>query len=113
MTLGTAAIVVAGLLATTRVTKTKLSETKIVFLGAGAAGLGVAELCVAQMMDEGLTKEQASANIFMLNSKGLITKERAKGLTALHQQFAKDLPETPKLLDVIKMVKPNALMGKL
>ncbi|KAK6021152.1 malic enzyme, NAD binding domain protein, partial [Ostertagia ostertagi] len=86
---GTAAIVVAGLLATTRVTKVKLSQKKIVFLGAGAAGLGVAELCVAQMMDEGLTKEEASANIYMLNSKGLITKERAKGLTPLHQQFAK------------------------
>ncbi|KAK6040950.1 malic enzyme, NAD binding domain protein [Cooperia oncophora] len=108
---GTATVVVAGLLAATRVTKQKLSEQKIVFLGAGSAGLGVAELCVLQMMDEGLSREAACDNIFVLNSKGLITKERAKTLSPRHQQFAKDLPDTKGLLDVIKMVKPNALMG--
>lgn len=108
---GTAAVAVAGLLAATRVTKVKLSQQKIVFLGAGAAGLGIAELIVAQMMDEGLTLQQARDNIFLLNSKGLITKDRAKNLTARHQQFAKDLPETASLLEVVKMVKPNALLG--
>ncbi|KAK6053956.1 malic enzyme, NAD binding domain protein [Cooperia oncophora] len=63
------------------------------------------------MMDEGLSREAACDNIFVLNSKGLITKERAKTLSPRHQQFAKDLPDTKGLLDVIKMVKPNALMG--
>ncbi|RCN46598.1 malic enzyme, NAD binding domain protein [Ancylostoma caninum] len=108
---GTAAVAVAGLLATTRVTKKKLSEQKIVFLGAGAAGLGIAELIVTQMMEEGLSREDARANIFLLNSKGLITKDRAKNLSARHQQYAKDLPETASLLEVVKMVKPNALLG--
>ncbi|XGW07484.1 hypothetical protein V3C99_010564 [Haemonchus contortus] len=111
---GTAAVVVAGLLATTRVTKMKLSQQKIVFLGAGAAGLGIAELCVDQMVDEGLSRQAARDNIFLLNSKGLITKERCRKeerLTARHEQFAKDLPETASLLEVIKMVKPHALMG--
>ncbi|KAK5966233.1 Malic enzyme [Trichostrongylus colubriformis] len=111
---GTAAIVLAGLLATTRVTRKKMSEMKIVFLGAGAAGLGIAELCVTQMVDEGLSEQEARDRIFLLNSKGLITKDRVakeERLTARHGLFAKDLPETPGLLDVIKMVKPNALMG--
>ncbi|KAK6037716.1 malic enzyme domain protein, partial [Cooperia oncophora] len=84
---GTAAVIVAGLLAATRVTKTKLSQQKIVFLGAGSAGLGIAELCVMQMMDEGLTEEQAREKIFLLNSKGLITKDRAKTLTPRHQLY--------------------------
>ncbi|VDM77373.1 unnamed protein product [Strongylus vulgaris] len=86
---GTAAVAVAGLLATTRITKLKLSQQKIVFLGAGAATLGISELIVTQMMSEGLTREQAQARIFLLNSKGLITKEKAKNLTARAQQYAK------------------------
>ncbi|PIO70076.1 malic enzyme domain protein [Teladorsagia circumcincta] len=86
---GTAAVVVAGLLAATRVTKTKLSQQKIVFLGAGAAGLGIAELCVTQMLDEGISEQEARDKIFLLNSKGLITKDRAKTLTPRHQLYAK------------------------
>ncbi|WKX95315.1 hypothetical protein Q1695_012065 [Nippostrongylus brasiliensis] len=111
---GTAAVAVAGLLATTRVTKMKLSQQKIVFLGAGAAGLGIAQLCVEHMMEEGLSEQAARDNIFLLNSKGLITKNRVKNesrLAGRHELFAKDLPETASLLEVIKMVKPNALMG--
>ncbi|XGW07483.1 hypothetical protein V3C99_010563, partial [Haemonchus contortus] len=111
---GTAAVVVAGLLATSRIDKLKLSQKRIVFLGAGAAGLGIAELCVDQMKDEGLSEQEARNNIYLLNSKGLITKERCRKeerLTARHEQFAKDLPETGSLLEVIKMVKPHALMG--
>ncbi|KHJ83363.1 malic enzyme, NAD binding domain protein [Oesophagostomum dentatum] len=88
-----------------------MSQTKIVFLGAGAAGLGIAELCVAQMMKEGISREAAEANIFLLNSKGLITKEKAVNLKPLAQRFAKDLPFTSSLLEVVKMVKPNALLG--
>ncbi|VDO42347.1 unnamed protein product [Haemonchus placei] len=113
---GTAAVVVAGLLATSRIDKLKLSQKKIVFLGAGAAGLGIAELCVDQMKDEGLSEQEARNNIYLLNSKGLITKERCRKeerLTARHEQFAKDLPETGSLLEVIKMVKPHALMVRL
>ncbi|KAK6737776.1 hypothetical protein RB195_020086 [Necator americanus] len=108
---GTASVAVAGLLAATRVTKKKLSQEKIVFLGAGAAALGIAELCVTEMMEEGLSREEACGNIVLLNSKGLITKDRAKNLSARHQEFAKDLPETKSLLEVIKMVKPSALLG--
>uniref|UniRef100_A0A0K0CVY8 Malic enzyme n=1 Tax=Angiostrongylus cantonensis TaxID=6313 RepID=A0A0K0CVY8_ANGCA len=108
---GTAAVAVAGLIATTRVTKVKLSQNKIVFFGAGEAGLGIAELCVRQMMDEGLTEEEARGNIFLLNSKGLITKDRAHTLTVRHQKFAKDLPQITSLLEVVKVVKANVLIG--
>ncbi|KAK5986149.1 hypothetical protein GCK32_013666 [Trichostrongylus colubriformis] len=65
------------------------------------------------MMDEGLSEQAARDNIFMLNSKGLITKDRVKKeerLTPRHGQFAKDLPEMG-LLEVVKMVKPHALLG--
>ncbi|CAJ0605031.1 unnamed protein product [Cylicocyclus nassatus] len=108
---GTAAVAVAGLLATTRVTKKKLSEQKILFLGAGSATLGISELIVAQMVEEGLTREEAQARIFLINSKGLVTKEKAVNLTARAKQYAKELPHTANLLEIVKMIKPNALLG--
>ncbi|KAJ1374368.1 Malic enzyme [Parelaphostrongylus tenuis] len=108
---GTASVAVAGLIAATRLTKAKLSQTKIVFLGAGEAGLGIADLCVEQMKDEGLTEEQAREKIFLLNSKGLITKDRAHTVTVRHQKYAKDLPQMTTLLEVVKAVKPNVLIG--
>ncbi|VDO59878.1 unnamed protein product, partial [Heligmosomoides polygyrus] len=108
---GTASVVVAGLLATTRVTGKKLSEQKMVFLGAGAAGLGVAELCVSQMIDEGLTEKEACDRIFMMDVGGLITKKRHRELTDRHLKFAKDMEDTKNLLEVITTVKPEALIG--
>ncbi|PIO70051.1 malic enzyme domain protein [Teladorsagia circumcincta] len=86
---GTAAVVVAGLLATTRVTGRKLSEQKMVFLGAGAAGLGVAELCVTQMIDEGISEKEACDRIYMMDVGGLITESRSRSLTDRHRKFAK------------------------
>ncbi|GMS84147.1 hypothetical protein PENTCL1PPCAC_6322 [Pristionchus entomophagus] len=108
---GTASVVVAGLLACTRVTKKKLSQEKIVFLGAGGAATGVAEMCVLQMIHEGLTEEEACEKIYMIDIDGLITKNRAAHLSDRHKKFAKDLPDTKNLLEVVKTVQPGALIG--
>ncbi|PAV62954.1 hypothetical protein WR25_03856 isoform B [Diploscapter pachys] len=108
---GTAAVVVAGLLATTRITKKRLGQQKIVFLGAGGAATGVAEMCVRQMVDEGLSEKEACANIYMVDIDGLITNTRKATLSDRHLKFAKDLPDTKSLLEVVKTVRPNALIG--
>ncbi|KAJ1374256.1 Malic enzyme [Parelaphostrongylus tenuis] len=108
---GTAAVVVAGLLATTRVTKKKLSQQKLVFFGAGGAATGVAEMCVRQMVEEGLTEKEAYDNIYMMNIDGLITKSRSVNLSDRHLHFAKDLPDTRSLLEVVKTVRPAAIIG--
>ncbi|WKX96426.1 hypothetical protein Q1695_012681 [Nippostrongylus brasiliensis] len=108
---GTAAVVVAGLLATTRITKKQLSKQKFVFLGAGGAATGVAEMCVRQMMDEGLTEKEACDNIYMVDIDGLLTKTRAASLSERHLRYAKDLPDTKSLLEVVKTVKPAGIIG--
>ncbi|KAK6737759.1 hypothetical protein RB195_020080 [Necator americanus] len=108
---GTASVVVAGLLAATRVTGKPLSEKKMVFLGAGAAGLGVAELCVNQMVDEGISEKEACDKIYMMDVGGLITKSRHRSLTDRHLRFAKDMNETKSLLEVIQKVQPEVLIG--
>ncbi|KAK6040949.1 malic enzyme domain protein, partial [Cooperia oncophora] len=108
---GTAAVIVAGLLATTRITKKKLCEQKFLFHGAGAAGLGIAELMVMQMLSEGASKESACNNIYMIDIDGLVTKKRAQNMTERHRLFAKDLPESKNLLEIVKTVKPNGIIG--
>uniref|UniRef100_A0A0K0FYD7 Malic enzyme n=1 Tax=Strongyloides venezuelensis TaxID=75913 RepID=A0A0K0FYD7_STRVS len=108
---GTAAVVVAGLLGTTRVTKKKLSEQRFVFLGAGGAATGVAEMCVQQMLTEGLSHDEACDRIYLMDIDGLITKNRMNNLGERHIPFAKDLPDTKSLLDVINTVQPNGIIG--
>ncbi|VDK75209.1 unnamed protein product [Cylicostephanus goldi] len=85
---GTAAVVVAGLLTATRVTKKPLKDHKLVFFGAGAASTGIAELCVRQMVDEGASEEAACANIYLMDIDGLVTKSR-KQIDGHHVKFAK------------------------
>ncbi|KAK6737782.1 hypothetical protein RB195_020093 [Necator americanus] len=108
---GTAAVVVAGLLAATRVTGKKLREHRLVFFGAGAAATGVAELCVRAMSEEGLSEEEACSKIFLMDIDGLVTKSRHNTLPDNHLKFAKDMPDTKNLLEVVKTVKPDGLIG--
>uniref|UniRef100_A0A0K0FD75 Malic enzyme n=1 Tax=Strongyloides venezuelensis TaxID=75913 RepID=A0A0K0FD75_STRVS len=108
---GTASVVLAGLLATTRVTKKKLSEQKFVFFGAGGAATGVAEMVVRQMKSEGLSNEEACDKIYLMDIDGLITKSRMNNLGERHIPFAKDLPDTKSLLDVINTVQPTGIIG--
>ncbi|KAF7639280.1 Malic enzyme [Meloidogyne graminicola] len=130
---GTASVVVAGLLACTRVTQRKMSETSYVFLGAGGAALGIAEMVVLQMEKEGLSKEDACSKIYLMDVDGegslrkqdssdndlwvtslnlnvLITTSR-KNIEERHVPFAKNMAPTRSLLEVIKSVRPGALIG--
>ncbi|XP_029161605.1 NADP-dependent malic enzyme isoform X3 [Nylanderia fulva] len=109
---GTASVAVAGLLASLRVTQTKLSENTIVFQGAGEASLGIAALCVMAMLKEGVTEEEAKSKIWMVDSKGLLVKDRPKGgLTEHKLHFARDDQPIDTLLDVVKAAKPSVLIG--
>ncbi|CAL1676871.1 unnamed protein product [Lasius platythorax] len=109
---GTASVAVAGLLASLRVTRTKLSENTIVFQGAGEASLGIAALCVMAMLKEGVTEEEAKSKIWMVDSKGLLVKDRPKGgLTEHKLHFARDGEPIDTLLDVVRTAKPSVIIG--
>uniref|UniRef100_A0A6Q2X4A4 Malic enzyme n=1 Tax=Esox lucius TaxID=8010 RepID=A0A6Q2X4A4_ESOLU len=107
---GTAAVAVAGLLAALRVTKTKMSDHTIVFQGAGEAAMGIADLVTMAMQKEGLTKDEALTKIWMVDSKGLIVKDRDH-LTFEKERFAHKHKQMRNLADVVHELKPTAIIG--
>ncbi|MCI4390468.1 hypothetical protein PGIGA_G00122980 [Pangasianodon gigas] len=107
---GTAAVAVAGLLAALRITKNRMSDHTIVFQGAGEAAMGIAELIVMAMEKEGLPQDKCVRKIWMVDSKGLIVKGRDH-LTPEKQRFAHEHTQMKSLEDVVKELKPTAIIG--
>ena len=73
---GTAGVALAGLYNAVRVTGGKLRDQRILFLGAGSAGVGIADLIASAMALEGLTKEQARTHISLFDVNGLLEPSR-------------------------------------
>uniref|UniRef100_A0A0A9W6X4 Malic enzyme n=1 Tax=Lygus hesperus TaxID=30085 RepID=A0A0A9W6X4_LYGHE len=109
---GTAAVCVAGVLASLRATKTRMSDHLIVFQGAGEASLGIAELCVKAMKNEGTSDADARSKIWMVDSKGLIVKNRPEGgISEQKAKFAHNRAPIKTLTEVVKTLKPSILIG--
>ena len=116
---GTASVTVGSLLAACRAKKVKLSAQKVVFVGAGSAGCGIAEQIITQMISEGISAEQARSQIFMVDRYGLLT-EGMTGLRDFQQKLVQNKAavsswqyenEFAGLLDVMHGAKPDILIG--
>ncbi|MEZ0260823.1 MAG: NAD-dependent malic enzyme [Alphaproteobacteria bacterium] len=106
---GTAAVALAGVMASTRATGIPLKDQKIMFLGAGSAATGIADLVMKALMEEGLTEEEAKSRISLVDSKGLVTAGREK-IEDNKKPFAQDhAPAT--LMEAINDLKPTVLIG--
>uniref|UniRef100_A0A1B0D0U5 Malic enzyme n=1 Tax=Phlebotomus papatasi TaxID=29031 RepID=A0A1B0D0U5_PHLPP len=109
---GTASVAVAGIFSSLKITKTRMSDNVLVFQGAGEAALGIANLCVMAMEAEGLAHEEAKKRIWLVDSRGLIVKNRPKGgVTGEKVHFAQDHEPVETLKEVVETVKPTILIG--
>jgi malate dehydrogenase (oxaloacetate-decarboxylating)(NADP+) len=100
----------SGVLSALRVTGGKMSDQRVLFLGAGEAGMGIADNIVAVLMEEGLSKAEARKRIWFVDSKGLIVKSR-EGLVEHKLHYAHDHAPCADLLSAVKSVKPTMLVG--
>lgn len=116
---GTAAVTVGTLLAACRSKNARLSEQKVVFVGAGSAGCGIAEQVISQMVAEGITEQQARGQIYMIDRFGLLT-DTTPGLRDFQQALVQPASaiadwsyssEFPSLRDVMNCAKPGILIG--
>ncbi len=116
---GTAAVTVGTLLAACRSKGVKLSAQKVVFVGAGSAGCGIAEQVISQMVSEGLSDEQARSQVFMVDRHGLLT-EGMDDLRDFQQVLVQPKArladwsysgEFASLRDVMNCAKPDILIG--
>jgi malate dehydrogenase (oxaloacetate-decarboxylating) len=116
---GTAAMVVAGLLAATRHLGGRLGDHRIVIAGAGSAGYGIREQVSLAMAEEGTPLDRARHQIYVLDRHGLLEDAR-DDLTGIKGRLATPTALTAawetatspaSLLDVIANVRPSVLVG--
>ncbi|MFC1535678.1 NAD-dependent malic enzyme [Candidatus Neomarinimicrobiota bacterium] len=108
---GTGAVILAGLLGALRITKQKISDQRIVFLGAGEAGIGIAEAIMTALTEEGLSDEEAKERFWHVDSKGLVTHARPGELEPHKLLFARHDPPIDTLGSVVEQVHPTILLG--
>lgn len=106
---GTAAVALAGVYSSNRITGHQFADLNIMFLGAGSAATGIADLMVTAFMDAGLTKEEAYKRLSIVDIHGLLVKERTD-LEHHNAPYAKDKPRM-SFTEAIESIKPQVLIG--
>ncbi|HUN55869.1 MAG TPA: NAD-dependent malic enzyme [Smithella sp.] len=107
---GTASVALAGLYSALRITGGRLSDQRLLFLGAGEAAIGIGNLVSSAMMEEGLSLSAAHRNCWFVDSKGLVVGNRTD-LAEHKRPYAHDYPFCKDLLSAVEAVKPTAIIG--
>ncbi|MGH8618188.1 MAG: NAD-dependent malic enzyme [Burkholderiales bacterium] len=110
---GTAAVVLGAIIGGIKVAGGGIRDQRIVFLGAGSAGIGVADYLRAAMVADGLSDTEARRRFWIVDKDGLLHDDR-KDLTAeqrVYAQPAASMPGTGSLADVVAQARPTILIG--
>ncbi|KAL6496997.1 hypothetical protein OROGR_028926 [Orobanche gracilis] len=109
---GTASVVLSGLMSALKLVGGTLADHSFLFLGAGEAGTGIAELIALEMSKQtGVPLEEARKKIWLVDSKGLIVRSRTESLQHFKRPWAHEHEPVGNLLDAVKTIRPTILIG--
>jgi malate dehydrogenase (oxaloacetate-decarboxylating)(NADP+) len=107
---GTASVALAGLETALQILDASLTEQRILFLGAGSAAIGIANLIVAAMRTKGLSQDAARSRVSMFDIGGLLEPTRAD-LSEAQKVYAHKTQPSKNLAQTIETLKPTILIG--
>jgi malate dehydrogenase (oxaloacetate-decarboxylating)(NADP+) len=107
---GTAGITLAGMINAARLKGTRLKDEKYLFLGAGSAGIGLANLLCSALVDQGMSLEDARARVSMFDVNGLLESTRTD-LVDFQVPYAHPHPPTRDFVAAIESIRPTAIIG--
>ncbi|MFL5255192.1 MAG: NAD-dependent malic enzyme [Rhodopila sp.] len=107
---GTAGITLAGMINAVKLKGTQLKDEKYLFLGAGSAGIGLANLLCSALVDQGMTLQDARAHVHMFDVNGLLESTRTD-LVDFQRPYAHPHPPTGDFVAAIRSIKPTTIIG--
>ncbi|XP_044494977.1 NADP-dependent malic enzyme-like isoform X1 [Mangifera indica] len=109
---GTASVVLSGLISAMKFSGGSLTDHTFLFLGAGEAGTGIAELIALEISKQtDMPVEEARKKVWLVDSKGLIVSSRLESLQQFKKPWAHEHEPVDNLLDSINQIKPTILVG--
>src|SRR6202140_1492344 len=107
---GTAGITLAGMINAAKLKGTKLKDEKYLFLGAGSAGIGLANLLCSSLFAQGMTLKEAQSRVHMFDIKGLLESTR-KDLVDFQRPYAHQHAPTRDFVAAIESIEPTTIIG--
>lgn len=107
---GTGAVAISGIIGALRITGAKLSEQKILFLGAGEAGIGIADVFVAALGEQGIPPEQARKQCWFVDTQGLLVADR-NNIPDHKKPYAHAHAHIDDFLEAVNSLQPTAILG--
>ena len=106
---GTAAVALAGMYASTRISGLRFEDLRIMFLGAGSAATGIADLTVKALVATGLSRDEALKRLSFVDASGLLVKSRTN-LQEHNLPYAQDRAEMG-FIEAMRSIRPHVLIG--
>jgi malate dehydrogenase (oxaloacetate-decarboxylating)(NADP+) len=107
---GTASVSLAALTTALQILDAELTDQRVLFLGAGSAGIGIANMIVAAMQMKGLSQEAARSRISLFDVNGLLEPSR-KDLSDAQKPYAHKAAPSKDFVATIEALKPTVLIG--
>jgi malate dehydrogenase (oxaloacetate-decarboxylating)(NADP+) len=107
---GTAGITLAGMINAVKLKGTKLKDEKYLFLGAGSAGIGLADLLCSALVAQGMSRKDAQSRVYMFDVNGLLESSRTD-LVDFQKPYAHRHPPTKDFVAAIESIKPTTIIG--